>query len=48
MKKQETQVVCRSVFISGENTTTKNQLTKKWIELVNQLEKNKKNTTGKR
>ena len=39
--------VCRSVFKSGENTT-KNQFTKKWIELINRLEKNKGLTAGKR
>lgn len=34
------QHICRSVFKSGENTT-KAQFTKKWIELINRLEKNK-------
>ena len=29
---------CKSVFKSGGNTTTVQQLTAKWIELVNQLE----------
>lgn len=32
--------ICRSVFKSGENITKK-QFTKKWIELINRLEKNK-------
>ena len=30
-----------SVFKSGENTTSKSQFTKKWIELINRLERNK-------
>ena len=34
--------ICSSVFKSGESTTTKNQFTRKWIELINQLEKNKR------
>lgn len=32
--------LCKSVFKSGENTS-KSQFTKKWIELINQLEKSK-------
>lgn len=35
------QVTCKSVFKSGENTTSKSQFTKVWIELINKLEKNK-------
>lgn len=27
--------ICKSVFKSGENTTSKIQFTKKWIELIN-------------
>lgn len=33
--------ICKSVFKGGENTTTKIQFTKKWIELINKLEKTK-------
>lgn len=33
--------ICKSVFKSGENTTSKPQFTKKWIELINRLEKSK-------
>ena len=33
--------ICKSVFKSGENTTSKIQFTKKWIELINRLEKSK-------
>jgi len=39
---QPVQQTCQSVFKSGESTTTKNQFTRKWIELINQLEKNKR------
>ncbi len=39
IKNQNT--VCRSVFKSGESTTSKNQFTQKWIELINKIEKNK-------
>lgn len=35
------QEVCRSVFKSGESTTSKSQFTKKWIELINKIEKSK-------
>ena len=35
------QILCRSVFKSGESTTSKNQFTKMWIELINKIEKNK-------
>ncbi len=34
------QTICKSVFKSGKNTT-KAQYTKKWIELINHLEKSK-------
>lgn len=33
--------ICRSVFKSGENTTSKTQFTKMWVELINKIEKNK-------
>lgn len=35
------QTLCRSVFKSGESTTSKAQFTKKWIEMINKIEKNK-------
>ena len=38
---QPIQQMCHSVFKSGESTTTKNQFTGKWIELINRVEKNK-------
>ena len=40
--------ICKSVFKSGENTTTKIQFTQKWIELINKLEKNKGITAAQR
>ena len=38
---QQTNTICKSVFKSGGNTTSKSEFTKKWIELINRLEKNK-------
>ncbi len=35
------QILCRSVFKSGESTTSKTQFTKKWVEMINRIEKNK-------
>ena len=35
------QILCRSVFKSGESTTSKTQFTKKWVEVINRIEKNK-------
>ena len=40
--------ICRSVFKSGESTTSKTQFTKKWIELINKIEKNKGITAVRR
>ena len=40
--------ICRSIFKGGESTTTKSRFTKKWIELINIIEKGKSlNFTGK-
>lgn len=33
--------LCKSVFKSGESTISKAQFTKKWVELINRLEKYK-------
>lgn len=38
-EKKTDKTICKSVFKSGENTTTKIQFTQKWIELINRLEK---------
>lgn len=40
-KNDKSKTICKSVFKSGENTTSKSQFTKKWIELINRLERNK-------
>lgn len=45
---EQQQTICKSVFKSGENTTSKSQFTQKWIELINRLEKNKRINAGKR
>lgn len=37
----KSQIICRSVFKSGESTTSKSQFTKKWAEMINKIEKNK-------
>lgn len=40
MKENKTdKTICKSVFKSGENTTSKIQFTQKWIELINRLKK---------
>ncbi len=40
--KSKTDTICKSVFKSGENTTSKEEYTKKWIELINRIEKSKR------
>ena len=40
-KNDKSEEICRSVFKSGGNTTSKSLLTKKWIELINRLERSK-------
>ena len=42
------QILCRSVFKSGESTTSKKELTQKWIELINKIERDKSVTLAKR
>ena len=37
----EDRMICVSVFKSGENTTTTQEYTRKWIELINQIERGK-------
>lgn len=41
MEQNNQSTTVTSVFKSGENTTSKNQFTQKWIELINRLEKSK-------
>ena len=40
------QIVCVSIFKNG-NKTTKKQFTKKWTEMINQLERRKKKSAHK-
>ena len=37
----DSKTICKSVFKNGENTISRSQFTKKWIELINRLERNK-------
>ncbi len=32
------QSCCKSIFKNGEETTTKGQFTRKWVELIHQME----------
>ena len=41
MESLEKEKLCTGVFKDGSNTTTKEKLTQKWIELINRLEKGK-------
>ncbi len=45
---EKREILCRSVFKSGEDTTSADQFTKKWIELINKIEKNKGITAARR
>lgn len=38
---KEIQTICKNVFKSGNEKTFREEFTKKWIELINQAEKNK-------
>ncbi len=40
-KNNDEKIICVSVFKSGENTTTKQEYTKIWIELINLMERSK-------
>ena len=44
MANQGAQVVCKSVFKSGESTAIRHQFTRRWIELINQFEKSRQTT----
>ena len=41
MAENEKSTTVKSVFKSGESTTTEREFTDKWIELINALEKGK-------
>jgi len=47
-QKQQSKTICKSVFKSGESTTSKKELTQKWIELINKIERDKSVTLAKR
>ncbi|MCI8357540.1 MAG: hypothetical protein HFI51_05260 [Lachnospiraceae bacterium] len=38
---KETQIICRNVFKTSTKADTNKEFTKRWIELINQREKNK-------
>ena len=40
-KVQEPIHICKSVFKSGESTTSKSEFTKMWIEMINKIERDK-------
>lgn len=42
----ETQVICKNIFKSGNEKDSKEEFTKRWIELINQREKNKGRTVA--
>ena len=41
MSETESQLLCKNIFKDGKNTTTKDNFTSAWINLINQLEKEK-------
>jgi len=41
MAEKEKSTTVKSVFKSGESTTTEREFTDKWIELINTLERSK-------
>ncbi|MBQ8897444.1 MAG: hypothetical protein IJY86_03105 [Clostridia bacterium] len=41
MAEKERSTTVKSVFKSGESTTTEREFTNKWIELINTLERSK-------
>ncbi len=41
MGRTEIQIICKSIFKDGKTETNKNDFTKKWIEVINQIERNK-------
>lgn len=38
-KVNDNKAICKSVFKDGGDTTSKTRFTKKWIELINRLER---------
>lgn len=44
MEKTQNAKPVKSVFKSGKNTISKEQFTRKWIEMINRIEKDKAGT----
>ena len=40
--------ICKSVFKSGEDATSKERFTRTWIELINRIEKGKSLTIARK
>lgn len=40
--------ICKSIFKNGKSSAIKNQFTKKWIELINRMEKSNRSSLGGR
>lgn len=40
-EKEMCETICRSVFKNGKDTITKIEFTKKWIDVINKIEKTK-------
>lgn len=45
-QKEQSKTICKSVFKSGENTISTKQFTQIWIEMINKIEKGKKNESS--
>ena len=43
---KETQVICKNIFKSGKEKDSQQEVTKRWIELINQREKSKGRTAS--
>lgn len=43
-----TQIICKNIFRSSNETAFRKEYTQKWIELINRLEKDKKHTSSER
>ena len=43
---KEIQIICRNIFKTDNKADISKEYTKRWIELINQQEKNKSRTTA--
>ncbi|MBS6723720.1 MAG: hypothetical protein KH268_12140 [Clostridiales bacterium] len=43
---KEIQIICKNIFKTDTKAETSKEYTKRWIELINQREKNKSRTTA--